>query len=194
MQRFISIGDAYSLTEAEKERVKAVARARTTSNRGAGVNDAGIGPSSGVSKDMIGCGAEFAFAHLIQSNFDETIEPRSVARGEDEGDTAYRGIKIDVKGTHYPNGKLVVAPWHQGRDQGTIYALMIMTDRTPTFVFKGFALPNFVYQFPSDLGHGPTFAVPQERLAEWWHLDAFNPRCQEHEIIVCLDCGDPHFG
>lgn len=192
-ERPLAIGDRYILTPSERDEIKAIARERSASNRQAGVRDSGIGPSTGAFKDMVGAAGEWAFAQLAHSEFDQTISPRSYLRGEDAGDTMFRGVCVDVKSTHYTTGKLVVAPWRgQGDGGGCVYALMVLTDRNgPTFEFKGFANADLVRANPADLGHGPTFAVPQRNLQEWWAVPEFQETCIIHGVLACLDCPDP---
>ena len=186
-------GDIYVLSDEEREAVKDLASQRSSSNRRSGIPERGIGPSSGRAKDMLGMGGEWAFARLVGQDPDLTIHPRSHAKGEDDGDLAYRGRKLDVKTTDHLNGHLVVVPW-KGNDPDCIYVLMVLTRRKPpTFEFMGFATPGLVQEFPSDLGHGPTFAVPQDELMEWTQVNSFLYRCREHRIVSCLDCPDAFF-
>lgn len=139
---------------------------------------------------MLGAGGEWAFTRLASATFDETIHPRSHARGEDAGDCMFNGVPIDVKTTDYQTGRLVVAPWRKGAGGDAVYALMVLVERKPpTFEFKGFADQATVEKFATDLGHGPTFAVPQSELLEFWQVDALCPQCDEHAVRACLDCG-----
>lgn len=163
-------GDRYTLTEDEVIAIKALARGRTKANRSKEVRDAGIGPKSGLYKDILGAGGEWAFARLAGCAFDYSLAPRSHQRGEDEAsDTVLDGHVIDVKTTDYRTGRLVVAPWHG--ESEAIYALMVLIERTPpTFEFKGFAERVTAALNLTDLGHGPTFAVPQKQLLDWEDL------------------------
>lgn len=191
-ERPISIGDTYSLTPDERDEIKAIAKERTSSNRSAGVRDAGIGPSSGLFKDMVGAAGEWAFAKLGGTVFDDTISPRSFLRGEDRGDTTYRGAPVDIKSTHYTTGKLAVVPWRGQSGERFVYGLMIMTSRDgPTFEFRGFADAVTVKSHPSDLGHGMTYAVPQKFLVDWFLIEQFQHACDNHGVIACLECPDP---
>lgn len=193
-ERPILIGDRYILSPEERDEIKAIAKERTSSNRSAGVRDAGIGPSSGLFKDMVGAAGEWAFARLANTDFDSTISPRSYLRGEDRGDTIYRGQAVDIKSTHYTTGKLAVVPWRGDKGDQFVYGLMIMVDRNgPVFEFRGFATPDLVREHETDLGHGPTFAVPQSRLLEWFSVVPFLETCEAHGIVACVDCPDLYF-
>ena len=162
----IQIGQRMALSESEVSAIKANARARYDSNRSASVKDSARGDRRGVYYDMLGSGGEYAFAKMVEADFDDTISPRSTSRGEDEGDLTYRGRVIQVKTTDRRNGRLLAPPWASNDNVSEVYALMVMVDRTPVFEFRGFA-PSEVFIVPDnlgDLGHGPTYLMNQEQL------------------------------
>ncbi len=131
---------------------------------------------------MLGVLGEWCFATLAGSEFDASVHPRSWVRGQDRDlDTTYGGVRIDVKTTDYPHGRLVVSPWKGKSGDAYIYALMVLIARQPVIVeFKGFAEQKMVRGFPANLGHGSTFAVPQSHLLEWWMLNTPDDKESRH--------------
>lgn len=147
------------LSEAEQRIVCWVAATRTRSNREAGVVNGKVGPQSEEETDRIGFGAEVAFCKMNNLYPDFSVEPR---RGG--ADCERLGSTIDVKTTRYANGKLVAVPGK--RTVGTAFYALMVCD-WPSYRFAGYASAAELFDSSrlADLGHGATYAMPQEELS-----------------------------
>jgi len=70
---------------------------------------------------------------------------------------------VDVKTTPKEDGDLLV---HAGKARNPCDVYVLMTGTFPTYTYRGFALKGgiFVDSNLNDLGHGPTYLVPQANL------------------------------
>jgi len=111
--------------------------------------------------DLEGVAAEIAFGRMRNLFPDLSIGPRSGGPdfiGRD-------GSGIDVKTTTYDDGQLIATPKKAGDDGVDWYVLMVGTFPGP-YEFKGYASREelFLPENLTDLGHGPTYALPQSAL------------------------------
>ena len=152
-------GDTITLNEPEQKLARYLANARHTSNRSADVKNNRIGPQDDAQTDLEGIGAEMAFCRMANVYPDTSISPR---RGG--ADCAlHDDRRVDVKATRYATGQLL-AVTGKAHDAVDLYALMVGT--FPTYRFAGW-MPSADVVTPerlTDLGHGPTYAVPQREL------------------------------
>lgn len=155
--------EPYYLTEAEIAACKAVGGLRNIAALGSGTVDRRMSKSMNsheTNEDgMIG---EYAFckSHNIFLNFNP--EPRSGSC-----DCVLENIRIDVKTTRYANGKLVATV--KGNPDVDVFALAIYDPHAKVVYFPGWISAKSLYsdEFLTDLGHGQTYAVPQDRLLPW---------------------------
>jgi hypothetical protein len=124
-----------TLNPAEQAFCRYLAARRYASNRSAGVRDGKIGPQGAAQTDLDGIAAEIAVARLLNLYPDTSISPR---HGGAEL-VSRLGHTLDVKATRYAGGRLLAVA---GKSAGEL----LVPD-------------NLV-----DLGHGLTYALPQERL------------------------------
>jgi hypothetical protein len=124
-----------TLNPAEQAFCRYLAERRHASNRSAGVRDGKIGPQGAAQTDLDGIAAEIAVARLLNLYPDTSISPR---HGGAEL-VSRLGHTLDVKATRYAGGRLLAVA---GKSAGEL----LVPD-------------NLV-----DLGHGLTYALPQERL------------------------------
>lgn len=149
---------AVTLNAAEQKLAQYLARARHARNRGANVVNARIGPQSDEATDLEGVAAEIAFAKLMNVYPDTQTE---VCERADVYTPSLGGV--DVKATRFRNGKLLARKGKAGREADT-YALMV--GEFPTYRFVGWASAADLIAESNltDLGHGPTYALPQGSL------------------------------
>jgi len=147
-----------TLNAAEQKLAIYLAKARNATNRNGGVTDR---RRCGADIDLDGVGAELAFCRLWNLYPDLSLHPRSAAT--DEGDaTLPDGRRVDVKATRHPRGQLIAVTWKKERVE--LYALMVGTFPVYRFVGVQTAQALLHPDTITDLGYGPTHALPQERL------------------------------
>lgn len=163
----------HTLSDEDQIICKELANERYESNRKSGVRDQKIGKQSNEFVDLQGVSGEFAFCRIFDVEPDTSIYPRNAKR--DKGDTVLDdGTVVDVKTTHYPNGKLLVVPWKVANSKADYYGLMV--GAFPTYEFKGFIHRDDMLQSKrlKNLGYGDTFAALQSEL----QMDILNVNIQ----------------
>lgn len=148
-----------TLTDSEQRIVRWLAEQRRSSNRRSGVANGRVGPQDDGYTDLNGVGAEFAFAKARNLWPDMTIGPRH--GGPDC--LAHNGAKIDVKCTKYANGQLLAVAGKSAYD-ADYYVLLV--GEFPAYTLIGWAAASELItpERLTDLGHGPTYAMPQSEL------------------------------
>lgn len=133
---------------------------RVVVNRGAGTRDRKMGGQDGFSSDEDGVLAELAFAQAFNVCPDLSLRPRSGS-----ADAIVAGKRIDIKATRRTNGQLI-ATTKENADID-LYVLAIVEDQQVTF--PGFALASELKSDANltDLGHGQTYAMPQDKLRKF---------------------------
>ena len=121
--------------------------------------------------DEDGFGAEMAFCKLCNLYPDFSIGIRSGGHDCELGTK-----KIDVKQTHYPNGRLL-GYIKKKVTECDINVLMI--GRLPTFEYIGWVLSEDLIKKEniSNLGHGQTYALEQNQTNN--SLEALKSFCKE---------------
>jgi hypothetical protein len=142
----------------EQEIVRGIALARHQNNIDRGSRSYKMGGGDDLLINLEGTGGEFAFCKLKNIYPDMTIDHPIPFDCYING----HGF-IDVKTTKKPNGMLLVGTWKY-RSVPSYYALMV--GEFPTYEFKGFFPGNDLFNDGNlvDLGHGPTYGIPQDRL------------------------------
>lgn len=155
------IGTCVELCEAEQRLAKYLAAERERMNRDGGVTNSRVGPQSDAETDLTGIGAELAFCRIMNVYPDLTLGPR---KGGADG--WWAGRACDVKGSRYPDGKLLARPTKLERHGATLYALM--TGEFPSYVFRGLTSADALLRADRliDLGHGQTYAMTQDDLRD----------------------------
>jgi hypothetical protein len=146
------------LNTAEQKLAQYLARARYAANRKKNVENAKVGPQSDELTDLEGVAAEIAFCkHMnvfpdTQTEVHERADAYTVAMGG-----------VDVKATKFRNGRLLARTTKKGKEADA-YALMV--GEFPTYRFVGWVTAEELLadENVTDLGHGPTYALPQHRL------------------------------
>lgn len=148
------------LNEAERKLARYLARERHARNRQRGTVNARIGPQDDEQTDLEGIAAEIAFAKLMNVYPDTQLE---VCERADAYTTRLGGV--DVKTTTYPRGQLLVRPT-KAQHPADSYALMVGT--FPRYAFVGWVSASEIMRPENlkDLGHGETYALPQEKLRD----------------------------
>lgn len=161
----MSQANVITLTGPEQRIARFLARERERINRASGVKNGRLGPQTDSATDLTGIGAELAFARLFNVYPDLTIDPR-----QGGSDCHYCGLAIDVKGTPRANGRLLAVPL-KARDAVDLYALM--TGEFPIYTFRGLATSAQLLDAArlTNLGHGPTYALPQTELHDYTPLN-----------------------
>ena len=135
-----------------------LASMRNAINRATRVGNNRVGPQSDYQTDLDGIVAEIAFAKWKNCFPDISISPRTGGH-----DVTVADKKVDIKATRYPNGKLLAVP-SKTKNDADFYVLAIVADNSVKFA--GFASANDLLSDENltDLGHGPTYAMTQDRL------------------------------
>ena len=159
-----SVNNTITLNEAEQKLAHYLAKARYAANRDQSVVDRKVGPQSCEATDLEGIAAEIAFARIMNVYPDLDVGHRpdfdvSIPVGNSF-------ITIDVKATKYPHGKLLAVP---GKVTKPPRAYALVVGEMPRYRLAGFlpASARLRESTLTDLGHGPTHAVPQSRLVPW---------------------------
>lgn len=106
-----------------------------------------------------GACAEYAYAKAFNLYPDFTTHPRS---GGVEL-LSRKQLKVDVKQTPNPKGRLLVK---LGVEPGEADFYVLVTGVPPTFHIRGYAYSQEIIDEKNiiDLGHGPTYALEQDKL------------------------------
>jgi len=126
-----------TLTTAELRTSAFIGKSRSQKNRGAGIFDSSIADTNMI--DIIGAEAELAFAklcNLYPIDF-MILDPKSKAKGTDDGDLNIDGVCVDVKTTIHENGMLISNSRHLS---GIDLFDLIIKKGEDTFQLKGFML------------------------------------------------------
>ena len=161
----IKINSKILLSKIEQNICSVVAQLRFSNNRENNVVNSKIGKKSDEEMDLEGISAELAFCKLFNLYPDLTIDIRSSRDHTDNGDAVLKnGKTVDIKVTHYTNGKLIAVPWK--KTNVDLFALMV--GKTPEYTFKGFMKSEDLLNQSrlGDLGHGKTYIAHQNELKE----------------------------
>ena len=134
-----------------------IGRMRSLIARNAGVKDAKMGKHDGMSADVDGVMAEYAFAKQFNVFPDIGLSPRS---GSFDG--RYKGYRYDIKSTRYKTGKLLSTL--KANPDVDMYILAIIDGSTINLA--GWAFKDELIQESNikDLGHGKGYVMNQEDL------------------------------
>lgn len=148
-----------TLNEVEQRLAQYVAKRRTQMNREKGTKNRKIGVQDCDTTELEGIGAEIFYNKVMN-----TYPDLSVTQAPDEDCVSRAGLTVDVKGTKRPNGHLIASVWKKEKTT-QVYALVIGT--FPTYRIAGhyYAEELFKDENLKDLGYGPVYGVPQEKLA-----------------------------
>ena len=146
------------LNHIEQRIVIEIARLRYECCREAGVVNDKKGGQSNEITDRDGFGAELAFSKLCNVFPDFLIGP--VSGGHD---VLVNDIKVDIKQTKYPDGRLL---GHLSKKKGDSDIYVLMTGTLPTFTFVGWAFCDDLLDDSNivNLGWGRVHALDQEQL------------------------------
>lgn len=147
-----------TLTDTESRICAWLGKMRHIAARSAGVKDRKQGPQDAIATDVEGIGGEFAFCKACNAWPDLTVGARKGGH-----DAVVAGMKFDVKTTGRQRGRLL-ATLGKSVDEVDAYALVCGT--MPTYTIAGWCWsPELIdWRNAIDLGHGPGYALEQERL------------------------------
>lgn len=150
-----------TLNEAEQKLAVFIAKKRYENNRAAGRHDGKVGPQSNWETDLEGIAAEIAFCRHM--NVYPDLDTERTGDLPDWDCLHPLMGRVDVKGTTYLTGKLLVVPSKSDHPANS-YALMVGS--FPSYEYVGWALAEDLIREENvtDLGHGKTYAMDQERL------------------------------
>lgn len=156
------------LSKSEQAMAKVLAHWRNGAARGKGIPNERIGDQDDEITDLNGVGGEMAFCKAANVYPDFTI----VGKGEltPAADCHMFGGTWDIKTTAYPNGKLLLRPSKVEKKRTCDYYALVVGEM-PEYRIAGWVSLKELAQKNNltDLGHGPTYALPQEKLhrCEW---------------------------
>lgn len=132
---------------------------RYANNRSAGVSDARVGyGGDDTDPDYVGMMGEIAFGRVFGLEPDWSVEPR-------KGGVDYQvgGLGIDVKATHWRNGRLLATHWKTEDD--TVYVLAIVNQLDVFFPGWAYACELIRPERKRELIEDkPTYAMNQAEL------------------------------
>lgn len=136
-----------------------MATMRRCVNQSSGVGDQRRDKSlQAIELDILGLVSEIAWAKAMSVYPDLSIQPRSGSV-----DSVIDGIKIDIKATPRPDGRLLATP-KKNSDPADIYVLAIVKEHVVDFVGYAWADELLHQSTLINLGHGPTHALSQSQL------------------------------
>lgn len=159
------MNNTITLNPAEQKLAQYLAKVRHSRNRREGVKDRQVGPQSSAQTDLDGIAGEIVVAKLLNVYPDLAVDHRP---DHDLSVTLWNGLTVgvDVKTTRYKNGKLLAVP-SKSLKVADAYALVV--GEFPAYRVAGFALGEALVHESRliDLGHGPTYGLPQSALLPW---------------------------
>jgi hypothetical protein len=151
------------LNESEQAMAKVLAHWRNGAARGRGIANERIGDQDDEITDLNGMGGELAFCRAANVYPDFTI----IGEGEltPVADCHMFGGTWDIKTTPYANGKLLLRPSKVKKGRTCDYYALV-TGKMPRYRIIGWASAAELIDKKNltDLGHGPTYALEQDRL------------------------------
>jgi hypothetical protein len=156
------------LSESEQAMAKVLAHWRNGAARGRGVPNERVGDQGDDITDLNGVGGELAFCRAANVYPDFTI----IGEGEltPVADCHMFGGTWDIKTTVYTNGKLLLRPSKVEKKRTCDYYVLV-TGKMPKYRIVGWASAAELIDKKNliDLGHGPTYALEQDKLhgCEW---------------------------
>jgi len=136
-----------------------LAEQRFANNRLCQVVNKRIGSQSDALTDLDGIGGELAFCYLVNAWPDLSVHPR---RGGYDCITP-RGHRVDVKTSMHESAQLIAT---LGKRIGDADAYALMVGTFPVYRCAGWAWASDLLnpENVTDLGYGPTYAMPQDKL------------------------------
>lgn len=149
------------LNEAEQRLAQFVAKKRYAAAREQNIENSRMGDQSDEDTDLNGVGAEIAWCKM--NNVYPDLDVSGPVKGPD-GMTR-TGVRVDVKGTKYPNGHLLAVRW-KGQGEVDVYCLMV--GELPRYRCAGYMVAEELLRPErlKDFGHGPGYAASQDELFE----------------------------
>jgi len=151
-----------TLNEFEVDLAKRMAKARHKSARVNNVfNDRKASNMSDDDVDLTGALAELCFCKLCN------LYPAFSLGGDDKGVDCILTKKVDVKGTKYSTGNLIVKGSKKNDTTEETERYVLMTGVMPTFTYRGWKSKRDVFQekyLRRNKDKGDSYWVPQEDL------------------------------
>ena len=148
-----------TLNACEQKMAEYVAKSRYENARSRGIVDQKMGDQGNWETDLEGIGGEIAFCKL------HNVYPDLETFNTDlpDHDCLVNGFKVDVKTTHYPEGKLLATLAKAG---AIVDVYVLMVGEFPTYEYKGLAKKSDLIRDENiyDLGHGPGYVLNQIQL------------------------------
>lgn len=148
-----------TLTDAEVATAKMIANLRSIVARANNVVDVRK-TGNPLDMDELGMVAEFAFCKYWNIFCDIAPAPKSGGY-----DCILNGKRIDIKATHYKDGRLIKT-LKENKDVDC-YALAIVDGNTVTFPGYVFSIELCQPKNIRDLGHGDNYVMDQKDLRQW---------------------------
>ena len=148
-----------TLTDAEMATAKMIANLRSIVARANNVVDVRK-TGNPLDMDELGMVAEFAFCKYWNIFCDIAPAPKSGGY-----DCILNGKRIDIKATHYKDGRLIKT-LKENKDVDC-YALAIVDGNTVTFPGYAFSIELCQPKNIRDLGHGDNYVMDQKDLRQW---------------------------
>ena len=111
--------------------------------------------------DLLGAVSEIAFCREFGACPDLSVKPRKGG-----ADVIFKGKRWDIKSTKRANGQLL-ATTEKTPGEVDFYALAVVQDNIVDFIGYASEGELLCEDTITDLGHGPTHALPQSRLRQF---------------------------
>jgi len=155
-----------TLTENELSICRMLGNMRSMLARNASVKDRRVGYKPAIEMDEDGVVGEYAFCKHFNIFFNPAFELRSGG-----SDCIYKGQRIDVKTTRYPNGKIAASLKQTENKEVDVYVLAIMSEHIVKIVgwikYDELIRPENIKSF----GYGDCYMMAQESLHAWKNHD-----------------------
>lgn len=153
-----------SLNRLECLIVRMTAEARIRNNQNQNVPNERKGKQGDRYLETNGMGGEFAFCKAFGIFPDFTLPQKAIKRPA--ADVHFFGGTLDIKTTHYENGRLIVE-MHKKNKRCDYYALVV--GELPQYSIIGWATGEEVFLDRNiiDLGYGDLYALEQDQLHEF---------------------------
>lgn len=158
-----------TLNDFELEIAEFIGKRRNSENRSKNVYDNRYKKNDSIEIDVIGTRTELAFGKLINSYPHELLElgVKSKKLGTDFGDYMIDNMSVDVKGTKYKTGRLLI-PAKSSRPENIDMFCLLTKEEENSFYLRGFYPVDLIYEKTPIKNFGrPSYTVEQKELLDY---------------------------
>jgi hypothetical protein len=148
-----------TLNLTERRLAEFIAKCRYETSRKKGIKNLKVSNEKVEITELEGIASELAFCKYMN------VYPDLEIKVSDWDCVLPNGAKVDIKTTMYSTGKLLA---HLNKKGKKIDVFVLALGKFPTYRFAGYALTADLIRDEriTDLGYGPTYAMPQSDLRD----------------------------